>query len=99
VNEHNDKQGDVFEHAPKRRFVAAHVISHEDRRHQEPGEMQVNFNPRKTKKTDYAASHRSYSAETEPVANRLKRYVALRSFRRDEQPHRDHGGFEKAMAF
>src|SRR5438874_7152767 len=83
MNEHNDKQRDVLQHAPDRRLVAAHVIGHEDRRHQEPGEMQVDVDAGEAEKTNYAGSHRSYFAEIVSVANRLKRYVALRSFRRD----------------
>ena len=83
MNEHNDKEGDVFQHAPDRRLVAAHVIGHEDRRHQKPGEMQVDVNTGEAEKTNYTSSHRSYSVETAGGANRLKRYVALRSFRCD----------------
>ena len=45
--------------------------------------MKKNFDPRKAKKTNGAGSHRSYFVEIGSVANRLKRYVALRSFRCD----------------
>ena len=84
MNQHDDEYRDVFQHAPDRRLVAAHVIGHEDRCHQEPGEMQVDVNTGEAEKTNYTSSHLSYSVETAGGANRLKRYVALRSFRRDE---------------
>jgi len=45
--------------------------------------MQVDVDAGEAEKTNYAGSHRSYFAEIGSVANRLKRYVALRSFRCD----------------
>jgi len=45
--------------------------------------MQIDVDAGEAEKTNYAGSHRSYSAETAGVANRLKRDVGLRSFRRD----------------
>ena len=62
--------------------------------------MQVNVDAGEAEKDELVpASHRSYSVEITRAVNRLKRYVAVRSFRRDQQAHRNHGRLEKAMAF
>ena len=97
MHEHDTKKGEVFEQSPNRRFVAPGETCHEDGRDYEPGEVQVNRDPGELEETNSTGSHLASSTKMRPAATCLQIHVGLRIFRRDQQTHRNHGRFEKAV--